>query len=79
MPGGALRGDRPLMIVTVSSAWMRIYRTGLTMRYRNLLPILNRARHGATHALALHVLTNNAYNRTLLQSLTEIGALRSDM
>lgn len=79
LPGGALHGDRPLMIVTISSAWMRIYRASLTVRYRNVLPIINQASHGATHALALHILTNAEYNRTLAQSLTEIGALRDDL
>jgi len=79
LPGGALNGERPLMVATISSAWMRIYRTSLTMRYRQLLPIINQARSGATHALALHVLTNKQYNRSLVQTLTEIGALREDM
>lgn len=79
LPGGALNGERPLMVATISPAWMRIYRTSLTMRYRQLLPIINQARSGATHALALHVLTNQQYNRSLAQTLTEIGAWREGM
>jgi len=79
LPGGALSGDRPLMVATISSAWMRIYRTSLTMRYRQLLPIINQARSGATHALALHVLTHRKYNRALATTLAEIGAVREDM
>ncbi len=79
LPGGALHGDRPLMIVTISSAWMRIYRASLTVRYRSVLSIINQARHAATHALALHILTNTQYSRALAQSLTEIGAWRDDM
>lgn len=79
MPGGAIRGDRPLMVATISSAWMRIYRASLVVRYRNILPIINRAKHGATHALALYVITNRAYNRALTQTLLELGAIREDM
>lgn len=78
-PGGALTGTRPLMVATISAAWMRIHRTSLTIRYRNLLPIVNTAKHGATHALALHVLSNTTYNRSLIQALADIGALRADM
>ncbi len=78
-PGGALTGDRSLMVATISAAWMRIHHMSLTVHYRNLLPIVNTAQHGATHALALHVLSNATYNRALVQALTDIGALREGM
>ena len=79
MPGGALNGTRPLYVVIISGAWIKIYNTSLGMRYRNILPILNTLSNGATHALALHILTHSSGCFDVDDILRHIGALRSGL
>ena len=73
LPGGCKHGDRPLWRVTISSAWMRIYDTSLVLRYRNALPVLGQITSGATHALALHILTHTGGSYDVPTGLKTVG------
>lgn len=73
MPGGALVGDRPLFVVTISPGWMQIYDTSLVVRYRNELPVLAAIESGAVHAAALHVLTQSRGNFDVISVLRTVG------
>ena len=74
-PGGALPGDRPLYIVTISAGWMKIFDTTLVVKYRNVLPVLSQIESGAVHALGLHILTHSGGNFDADSVLTTIGAI----
>ena len=78
LPGGCKHGDRPLWRVTISSAWMRIYDTSLVLRYRNALPALGQITSGATHALALHILTHAGGSYDAESVLSIVGAITPD-
>jgi len=73
MPGGALTGDRPLYVVTISPGWMKIYDSGLVVKYRNVLPALGKIQSGAAHALALHILTHSAGSFDVATTLNAVG------
>ena len=73
LPGGCKQGDRPLWRVTISSAWMRIYDTSFVLRYRNALPTLGQLTSGATHALALHILTHSGGSYDVESVLRTVG------
>jgi len=76
MPGGVLRGERDLWVVTISSAWMRIYDTSLVLRYRLMLPPLGRITSGAAHAVALHVITHTGdHSYSVEDTLHLVGAV----
>ena len=77
MPGGALTGDRPLYAVVVSAAWMRVFDSSLIMKYQRLLPTINQIKDGATHAMALHILTHQAGSFVVDEVLAHIGAFRA--
>jgi len=80
MPGGALRGDRPLWVVTISAAWMRMYDAEIVVKYRNILPVLNGLTSGAVHALALHILSHSGSGVYDVESVLHyVGAWREDM
>lgn len=76
-PGGALQGTRPYYVITISAAWMKIYDTSVVVKYRALLPDLNRIRDGATHALALHILTHQDHVFAVDDTLAHVGAFPS--
>ena len=73
MPGGALTGDRPLYVVTVSAGWMKIYDTSMVVKYRNVLPVLSAIENGAVHAMALHILTHSAGSFDVADTLKTVG------
>ena len=77
-PGGALIGDRPLFVVTISPGWMQIYDTSLVMKYRNVLPVLADIESGAVHAVALHILTHSSGNFDAENVLSVVGAITPD-
>jgi len=64
-----------------SAEWMAIYNSGMVMRYKELLPVLNRIQSGAVHALALHVLTHcDVVEHFVVDDLlTRVGAFRDEM
>ncbi len=74
LPGGALQGDRPYYVVIISSAWMRIYDSSLIVRYRNILSEINHLSDGATHAVALHLVTHEDHTVGLDRALDHVGA-----
>lgn len=78
MPGGALTGDRPLYVVTISSGWMKIFDTSMIIKYRNVLPVLSRIESGAVHALALHILTHSGGSFDAENVLSIVGAITPD-
>ncbi len=73
MPGGALVGDRPLFVVTISPGWMQIYDTSLVVRYRNELSTLADIKSGAVHAAALHILTHSSGSFDVAEVLRVVG------
>ena len=78
-PGGALHGDRPLFVVTISPGWMQIYDTALVVRYRTVLPVLCQIESGAVHAVALHILTHSSSGNFEAESvLSIVGAITPD-
>ena len=81
MPGGYFNGERNLWVVKISAEWMAIYNSGMVMRYKDLLPVLNRIQSGAVHALALHVLTHcDVVEHFVVDDLlTRVGAFRDEM
>ena len=75
MPGGALHGDRPLLAITISAAWMRLYSSALTVSYRELLPAIAVLRHGVLQALVRFCITHRVLNMPLDNALRYIKAI----
>lgn len=75
MPGGKLTGDRPLLAITISAAWMRIYSSTLTVQYKDLIESIARLPSGVQQALVRYCLTNRELNKQLESVLVEIGAI----
>lgn len=75
MPGGALRGDRPLLAITISGAWMRIFNSTLTVGYRDLIQSIAELDSGVLQALVRYCLTHRELNKELDEILREIGAI----
>lgn len=74
-----LGGSRHLYRVTLSSAWMQLFREGLVMDYAHVLPQIAALKSGAAQALARFVLTHEHSNWQLVVALTHIRALREGM
>jgi len=75
MPGGALQGDRALLAITISAAWMRLYNNSLTVGYRDLIKPIAELETGVLQALVRYCLTHRELNKKLDDILTEIGAI----
>ncbi len=75
MPGGALSGDRPLLAITISAAWMRLYRSTLTVSYPDLIPAISKLNRGVLQALVRFCLTHRQLNMRLDEALRHIGAI----
>lgn len=75
MPGGALKGDRPLLAITISAAWMRLHNETLTVSYRDLIPAISELQSGVLQALVRYCLTHRVLNKQLDAVLIEIGAI----
>lgn len=72
-PGGALIGDRPMFVITISPGWMQIYDTSLIVKYHNELPTLSAIKSGPVHAAALHVLTHSHGSFDVISVLSTVG------
>lgn len=75
MPGGVLTGDRALLAVTISAAWMRLYNSTLTVDYRDLIPAISSLKSGVLQALVRFCLTHRNMNMQLDDILGYIGAV----
>lgn len=75
MPGGAFAGDRALMAVTISAAWMKLYSSTLTVGYRDLIPAISSLNSGVLQALVRFCLTHREINMCLDEVLMHIGAI----
>ena len=79
LPGGALTGTRPLLAVTITAVWMRIYDWSTAVRYRNLIPVIEALHSGAGRALARFCITHNQVSLPLKEALSIIRAIRPGM
>lgn len=77
MPGGALNGERPLLAVTISSVWMRLYNVKLTVSYKELIRDIAEQPSGVLQSLIRYCLTQRELNKKLDTLLEEIGAITS--
>lgn len=75
MPGGALKGDRPLMAVTISAVWMKMYSSTLTVNYSKLIPAIASLPSGVLQSLTRFCLTHRELNMKLDEVLHHIGAI----
>lgn len=79
LPGGVLNGERPLLAVTITAVWMRIYNWSVAVRYRNLMPAIEALHSGAGRALARFCITHNQVSLPLQEALSIIRAIRPNM
>lgn len=77
MPGGALNGERPLLAISISSAWMRLYNTKLTVSYKELIHCIAELPTGVLQAIVRYCITQRELNKKLDTLLEEIGAITS--
>lgn len=70
-PGGFCQ-ERPLLKVTISAGWMKIWESGLIGYYRDVLPILGEIPSGATYMVALHMLTHRGASNYGLDTILQI-------
>lgn len=75
LPGGALKGKRPLLAVTISAAWMQLYKKTLSVGYRDLLPAIAALPSGAQQALVRFCITHQQLNMKLDEAMQHIGAV----
>lgn len=75
MPGGALTGERKFYAITISSVWMRLYKTSLTVDYKEFIGEISSLKSGVLQAVVRHCLTHQELNKNLDELLVEIGAI----
>lgn len=72
---GELNGFRKMMVVTISSFWMKIHRESLGVSYGPLIHDISMLKSGVLQALVRHCITHRELNVNLEKILTELGAL----
>jgi len=75
LPGGAMTGERKFYAITISSVWMRLYKTSLTVNYKEFIGEISSLKSGVLQAIARHCLTHQELNKKLDELLMELGAI----
>lgn len=80
LPGGKLNGERHLWVITLSKAWMSLYKCGWVAKYGSLLLDIQQLESGAAQALVRFCLSHqNGGHWKLNDALTYIGAFRTGL